>query len=156
MVKTRPSNLEDHLGYHLRCLSNFVSLSFADKVEAEGVSVSQWVVMRVLYDGHDMTLNETAEAVGVDNSSLSRMVERLVQKRLVDRRDGKDRRSVSLALTSKGNKLVPRLAKLADENDEQFFGSLTTKQKEDLLRTVRHLLTANGWNVFTRGKDRLA
>src|SRR5690606_30101449 len=71
------SNLEDHIGYHLRCLSNFVSHSFAAKLETRDVSVAQWVVMRVLFDHKDMNLNEAAKLVGVDKSSLSRMIERL-------------------------------------------------------------------------------
>ncbi|MBY0357302.1 MAG: MarR family transcriptional regulator [Candidatus Obscuribacterales bacterium] len=155
MSKTPPSDLEDHLGYHLRCLSNFVSQSFAMKLAAEDVSVAQWVVMRVLYNQQDISLNEAAEAVGVDNSSLSRMIERLVQKDLVNRKEGKNRRSISLTLTAAGKKLVPKLAKLADENDKAFFGSLTVTQKNDLLKIVQQLLKANGWNVSTHGKNRL-
>src|SRR5271170_1357852 len=114
MEDEKPSNLEDHIGYHLRCLSNFVSLSFATRLEAEDVSVAQWVVLRVLYDKQNMNLNEAAEAVGVDKSSLSRMVERLVQKGLLNRKEGDNRRSVSLSLTTAGKRLVPKMAKLAD------------------------------------------
>jgi len=155
MSNEEPSNLEDHIGYHLRCLSNFVSQSFATRLEAEDVSVAQWVVLRVLYDKQDMNLNEAAEAVGVDKSSLSRMVERLVQKGLLNRKEGDNRRSVSLTLTTAGQRLVPKLAKLADENDDAFFSSLTAKQKSNLTKTIRQLLDANGWDISTRGKDRL-
>ncbi len=45
-----PSNLEAHLGYWLRTVSNSVSRSFANSVEAEGVTVAEWVFLRVLYD----------------------------------------------------------------------------------------------------------
>src|ERR1700691_5368402 len=145
MSSMNPSNLEDHLGYHLRCLSNFVSQSFAEKLESEDVSVAQWVVMRVLYDNEDATLNEEEEEVVVDKSALSRMVERLVQKNLVNRKEGGDRRSVSLTLTSAGKRLVPKLAKLADENDKAFFSSLSQKQRNELLKTIRQLLDENGW-----------
>ncbi|MFY0536427.1 hypothetical protein [Nannocystis pusilla] len=43
------SGLEAHLGYWLRLVSNQVSHAFRLKVEAEGVSVSEWVVLRELY-----------------------------------------------------------------------------------------------------------
>ncbi len=155
MNKSGPSNLEEHLGYWLRCLSNFVSQSFADRLEKRGVSVAQWVVLRTLYDYDGVTLNEAARQVGVDKSTLSRMVERLVQKEWVNRAEGRDRRSLGLTLTTAGRKMVRQSAKLADENDDAFFHSLSIRQREEFLSTIKQLLTANGWNVTTRGCDRM-
>jgi DNA-binding MarR family transcriptional regulator len=147
MSKSHPSSLEDHLGYWLRCLSNFVSQSFADKLTALDISVAQWVVLRTLYGAKTLTLNQTARTVGVDKSSLSRMVERLVQRKLVRRLEGKDRRSIGLSLTHAGKKLVPKLAQLADENDSSFFHLLSTKQRDEFLNTIKQLLSTNGWNA---------
>lgn len=155
MSKEHPSGLEDHIGYWLRCLSNFVSHSFAEKLEKYDVSVAQWVVLRTLYDAGEANLNEAAEAVGVDKSSLSRMVERLVQKGLVLRQSGADRRSLKLKLSASGRKLVPVLAKLADSNDEAFFRALPKAKRAEFLKTVRQLLAANGWSIEVRGKDRM-
>ena len=155
MSKSTPSPLEEHLGYWLRCLSNFVSHSFAERLEKQGVSVAQWVVLRTLYDCSGATLNEAAERVGVDKSTLSRMVERLVQRNLVDRSEGQDRRSLGLTLTAAGKKMVLQSAKLADENDEAFFHSLSSRQREEFLSTIKQLLTANGWNIAARGRDRM-
>ncbi len=155
MNKTVPSRLEDHLGYWLRCLSNFVSHSFAERLEKQGVSVAQWVVLRSLYDRGGLTLNEAAAQVGVDKSTLSRMVERLVQKGWVDRSEGQDRRSLGLALTAPGKKLVLQAASSADENDEAFFHTLSAKQREEFLATIKRLLSANGWEVAARGRDRM-
>ena len=106
MKRSEPSNLHEHLGYWLRCLSNFVSHTFAGRLEHEGVSVAQWVVLRTLYDSTGITLNEAAQRVGVDKSTLSRAIEKLVQKGLASRTDGQDRRSVDLALTPVGRKLA--------------------------------------------------
>jgi DNA-binding MarR family transcriptional regulator len=147
--------LEEHLCYWLRCLSNFVSHSFAERLASQGISVAQWVVLRTLYDSSGVTLNEAARQVGADKSSLSRMVERLVQKGLVNRTDGDDRRSVGLTLTAAGKKLVPRLAKLADENDAAFFHTLAAKQRAEFLATIKQLLRANGWDPSQRGRDRM-
>lgn len=152
---SQPSNLEDHLGYWLRCLSNFVSGSFEKKLSGHDISVAQWVVLRTLFESGDVTLNEAAALVGVDKSSLSRMVERLVQRGFVNRAEGRDRRSIGLTLTVAGKKLVPVLAKLADENDYAFFESLNVKQRKDFLITIQKLLSANGWKPTTHGEDRM-
>jgi DNA-binding MarR family transcriptional regulator len=155
MNETTVSNLEEHLGYWLRCLSNFVSGSFAEKLSGLDISVAQWVVLRMLYDNKNATLNQAAQLVGVDKSSLSRMIERLVRRNLVIRSEGDDRRSLGLALTPTARKLVPQLAKLADQNDESFFKTLSEKQRKDFLGTIKQLLDANDWKLSERGRDRL-
>ena len=155
MNKSVPSAVEDHLGYWLRCLSNFVSRTFAERLASHGISVAQWVVLRALYGGEAMTLNKAAKQVGVDKSTLSRMVERLVNKGWVNRSEGPDRRSLGLMLTATGLKLVAQSAKLADQNDSAFFQALSPRQRREFLSTIKQLLTANGWDKNTRGRDRM-
>ena len=150
-----PSSLEAHVGYWLRCLSNFVSHTFAARLEKQGVSVEQWVVLRSLYDSEGATLNDAARKVGVDKSTVSRMAERLAQKGWINRTEGADRRSLKLTLTPLGRKIVLRAAKSADENDEAFFGALSPRQREEFLSTIKTLLAANGWEISTRGRDRM-
>jgi DNA-binding MarR family transcriptional regulator len=155
MNKSTPSDLEAHLGYWLRCLSNFVSHTFSERLASQGISVEQWVVLRTLYGDEAMTLNEAAKQVGVDKSTLSRMVERLVQKGWVNRAEGQDRRSLGLMLTAAGKKMVVQSAKLADENDKAFFQPLSSRQREEFLATIKHLLTVHGWDKSARGRDRM-
>ena len=151
-----PSALEDHIGYWLRCLSNSVSGSFAARVERHGVTVAQWVVLRTLYGRPPVPLNEGAALVGVDKSSLSRMVERLLEKKLVaGKPDPADRRALRLSLTAAGRRLVPVLAREADENDAAFFRALSGAQRRELLALVHTVLDANCWSVAARGGDRL-
>lgn len=146
MKRRPPSRLEDHLGYWLRRLSNRVSHNFAERLETRGVSVPQWVVLRCLFDEEGASLTELAAFVGVDAGALSRMIERLSQKGLVVREpDPASRRSVRLRLTDAGRKLVPVLAREADENDEACFGSLGDAERRRLLATIQVLLTKNGW-----------
>jgi DNA-binding MarR family transcriptional regulator len=154
-MKNTPSNLEDHLGFWLRCLSNYVHNTFAERLAEYDVSVAQWVVLRTLYDKKDTSLSEAASLVGVDNSSLSRMIDRLIQKGLITRTEGVDRRSVRLSLTARGKKMVPELTRLADENDSHFFRTLSIKEQEHLLNTIKLLLKSNNWDQSKRGKDRI-
>jgi DNA-binding MarR family transcriptional regulator len=150
--ETNISKLGDHTGFWLRCLSNFVSYSFAEKLSKEDVSVAQWVVLRTLYDHDQATLNQLAQLIGLDKSTVSRMIDRLVLRELVSRSEGNDRRSLGLSLTPVARKLVPKLAKLADENDESFFNSLPVKQRQKFLATIKQLLDANGWKKSERGR----
>lgn len=145
------SNLEDHLGYWLRCLSNYIHDSFADRLAKYDISVPQWVVLRVIYDQNGITLNHAAEIIGVDKSSLSRMVERLVGRGLLERSERHDRRSIGIELSEVGLELVPKLAALADKNEEVFFKSLENEEREELLKVIKKLLDDNGFEGSKRG-----
>src|SRR5579871_5530340 len=108
MAKARVSELEDHLGYWLRHISNQVSHAFARKVEARGVTVAEWVMLRVLF-GHDaLAPSALAERMGMTRGAISKLTDRLAAKQLVLRTTDKDdRRYQALALTSAGRALVP-------------------------------------------------
>lgn len=138
------SNLDDHLGYWLRKLSNRVSESFAARLEKHDVSVANWVVLRILFQHESLPLKEIVAQVDVDQGAISRMVERLMTRGLVTRREGSsDRREVAISLTAEGRKLVPMLAHEADENDRVFFKPLPSKRRADLLATIQTLLAEN-------------
>lgn len=143
-MKKIPSDIEDHLGYRLRRLSNHISSSFASRVEKHGISVPQWVALRVLF-GHDsLPLKSLVMRIGVDQGSLSRMVDRLKERGLVLRKeDPKDRRSVAISLSKTGRQLVPRLAREADENDRAFFGKLSFKERKEFETILLTLLAQN-------------
>jgi len=152
--KENISKLEDHLGYWMRCLSNFVHEGFAKRIANYDISVEQWVVLRILFDNEGATLQEAATLIGVDNSSLSRMIERLVKKDLVIRTMyPKNRRTIFLTLSPKAKKLLPLLAQEADKNDNEFFSSLNSSNKLELLNVLKDILMQNGWDQKARGKD---
>lgn len=136
------SDLEDHLGYWLRKLSNHISDRFAARLEKHGVSVANWVVLRILFNQETLPLKEIVAQVGVDQGALSRMVERLMVRGLVVRKESPEsRREVAISLTKEGRKLVPKLAQEADDNDRAFFRQLSAKQRAELLATIQTLIS---------------
>jgi DNA-binding MarR family transcriptional regulator len=76
-----------------------------------GVTTSQGGTLLSLTPKSTISMNELSSAVGVDNSTMTRMVDQLVDKELVFRKtDEKDRRLVRIGLTSAGQKLHQKLA----------------------------------------------
>jgi DNA-binding MarR family transcriptional regulator len=107
--------------------------------------VAEWVVMREMFDDEEASPGVVAERIGMTRGGVSKLVDRLVSKKLVTRRDrSDDRRFQSIALTAAGRRLVPKLAALADENDEEFFGPLTAGERTALMATMRKLVEAHG------------
>lgn len=142
-----PGKLEDHLGYWLRFVSNHVSHAFRLKVEAQGVTVAEWVLLRAMYDAGAASPGHLADTLGLTPGTVSKLVERLRRKALVTRVTSReDRRCQTVALTDRGQALVPTLAKLADENDREYFGHLSAKHRIQLLNEFKALVQRHGWN----------
>ena len=139
------SDLEYHIGYWLRFVSNRVSHSFRDRIAEYDVTVAEWVALRSLYNRAPCSLSELAMQIGIDGGTTSRLVERLIQKKLASRRVSKsDRRAVKLELTEAGRSLIPELAREADENDDHFFQPLSEEDREHLLRIMKKLVMVHG------------
>ena len=62
--------LTAHLGYWLRQVSNHVSHAFARKLEAEGVTVAEWTMLRELYGGHALGPSRLAERMGLTRGAI--------------------------------------------------------------------------------------
>jgi len=131
---------EDHVGFWLNLVARAGAKSFEKAIGKHGVSIAQWVVLRALY-GRESSLNELSQAIGLDHGSTSRLVERLFQKKLVNREIlPEDRRSVRVRLTSAAVDLVPELASTASGHDEAFFGKISKTKKDQLLAIVMELI----------------
>ncbi len=134
------SQLESHLGFWLRFVSNHVSGEFKRLVEANGVSVSEWVALRLLYKAGEATATELMDALGMTKGAVSKIITRLQDKGLVSRAAvDADRRAQQIVLSSTGRKLVPQLARLADANDTAFFGHLDPALRAQLTSALQDI-----------------
>ena len=139
------SDLKKHVGFWLRFVSNHVSHAFARKLLASGVTVAEWVIMREMFDDHETSPGVLAERIGMTRGGVSKLVDRLVNKKLVTRRDrSDDRRFQTIALTAAGRRLTPQLAALADQNDEEFFHPLSSGERAALIAIMKKLVDAHG------------
>lgn len=147
--KLKASELKSHIGYHLRVVSNAVSQSFARKLLASDVTVAEWVILREMYAGDEKTSPSiVAELTGLTRGAVSKLIERLLHKGLVTRTESSgDRRYQEIKLTANAVKLVPKLASIADENDENFFSILSQSEKKSLMNTLMKLAETHKLNT---------
>jgi DNA-binding MarR family transcriptional regulator len=139
------SELTAHLGYWLRFVSNHVSLAFARKLESRGVTVAEWVVLRELYGSPPIAPSEVAERLGLTRGAITKLADRLIAKSLLVRRASLvDGRAQRLALTAQGRLIVPGLATLADQNDVEFFASLSARERSEMERMLRDIVVRHG------------
>lgn len=138
--KQKISALEDHTGYWLRSVSNHVSHAFARKLAAKDTAVAEWVLLRLLYNQEPFAPSLIAEQMGMTKGAITKLVDRLMTKSLVARTASTDDgRAQKISLTEKGRKLVPVLAALADQNDQECFARLSAKDRAALQRILHDL-----------------
>jgi DNA-binding MarR family transcriptional regulator len=139
------SHLKSHIGFWLRFVSNHVSQAFARKLEQSGVTVAEWVVLREMYGENQSSPGAIADRIGMTRGGMTKLIDRLLAKDLATRHESTgDRRYQEIALTSGGRRLVPSLAALADQNDEEFFHTLSRKERETILFILKKLVEAHG------------
>lgn len=139
--KAEPSSLTDHVGYWMRLVSNNVSYSFARKLDASGVTVAEWVILREMYSKAESTSpSQIAEITNLSRGAISKLITRLLDKKLVTRKESAgDRRYQDIELTAEGRSLVPKLVRLADQNDEAFFSCLPARERTELKSLLQRL-----------------
>lgn len=136
------SDLDAHLGFWLRYVSNHVSGAFQKGVEAEGVSVSEWVALRQIYKVGPIAQGGLVASLGMTRGAVSKIVTRLEDKGLATRTvSAEDSRSWLLELTRSGRELVPRLANVADQNDLAFFGHLDPGVRAAMIETLKGIVS---------------
>lgn len=130
-------DLESHLGYWLRRISNAVSGRFSRALQTKQTSVAEWVLLRELYERDRAAPAELAATMGLTRGAVSKIVDKLEAKGWVQT-EGKegDNRFRMLSLTRAGSRSLPVLARIADQNDQFFFDCLSTREK----KTLRDLL----------------
>lgn len=151
--KRQASELKSHIGYHMRVVSNAVSQTFARKLAASDVTVAEWVILREMYAGDEKASqkkspSDVAQLTGLTRGAISKLIDRLLNKELVTREESSgDRRYQEIKLTAKAVKLVPKLAVVADENDENFFSILSQSEKKNLINILRKLTDVHKLNT---------
>jgi DNA-binding MarR family transcriptional regulator len=137
-------SLKDDVGYWLNRLRMVVHTSFEAKIALLGITVPQWCVLVSLNNHDAKSVGELAQFIEVDKGFISRIVEQLVKMELVERQQGKDRRSGVVYLTPKGRTLIPKLIHCAEKNEKEFFKVLSAKEQEELRQLLSKLLNNAG------------
>lgn len=119
----------------------------AESVAEADLTPLEFAVMAYINEDvgeRDIDLTSLAERIGIDRNNASLVVERLVLKNLVDRREHpEDRRVRLLRLTSRGEKLHRRLYPEASAGQQRILASLKSAERELLLDLLVRVIESN-------------
>lgn len=104
--------LEDSLGYLISSVKVRMSACLDKELAELEITHAQWVILMRIAGGLGQTCADLCRVASYDTGSMTRMLDRLEEKRLIQRvRSQEDRRVVEVRLTSLGKALLPRLRK---------------------------------------------
>jgi DNA-binding MarR family transcriptional regulator len=137
-------DLKSHLGYWLRRVSYAVSGAFSRALQEKQTSVAEWVLLRELHERGQAAPGEMADRLGLTRGAVSKIIDKLEAKGWIqaDAKEG-DNRYRLLSITRLGQRSLPMLAQIADQNDSAYFDCLSAKEKTVLRQLLIKLAEHN-------------
>lgn len=106
------NSLNDHLSHLLSQANKHLSR----QLNADGVSLDQWRVMKLLSDDGGQPMGHLADALALGLPTVSKLVDRMVNEALLYRvPDPDDRRRVRIFISEKGKALLATQSELVRE-----------------------------------------
>jgi len=119
-----------------RLLRNYID----HRAKERGTTRAQWIVLFRLRQNEGLSQVDLADVLELQPISLVRLLDRLVEHGLLERRhDPKDRRANRLFLTAKGKKLVDDLDSLRDAIATDVLHDVPDKAVQTSLDTLREV-----------------
>lgn len=121
------------------CLSSAHAPEFPDP----GVTMAQMRVLMLLHVGGETRMSDLAAQLGISLSTLSSLVEKLVEAGLAKRReDERDRRNVLVSLSSGGIELLDTFQELGVRHLRELLGQLDAEALQIVNQAIEQLVAA--------------
>ena len=136
-------DLEHALPYLVARAGMRMGQSFSKELRRFELTLTEWRVCAALHHQPHQRLSQLAEHTSSEPSTLSRVVDGLLQRGLLVRdRSGEDARALALSLTDKGRELTLRVIPLAQLFERVALAGLNGAQA-DALRAMLRTVYAN-------------
>jgi len=148
--------MDENIGTLLAQVSRLLRRSFDERARGIGVTRPQWQVLSLLKIHAGSNQGSLAELLEVEPITLGRMIDRLQEAELVERRaDPTDRRAWRIFLTDKGEGLLDKLRPfgldtltqalegVSEAERDQFMATLA-RVRSNLSRKIQPDVAANG------------
>ncbi|HEX7776225.1 MAG TPA: MarR family transcriptional regulator [Parvibaculum sp.] len=129
------------VSYLVRRADNLLTPKLEDLFADHGFTFAQWAVLMHLRDGLADTCADIARSFHHDSGAMTRILDQLETRGLVDRRRcTEDRRVVRLKLTPEGSRTVESLIPYVADFLNQVVGDFTREEADALVRLMTKLV----------------
>jgi len=127
----------------LRILVRSLGILQKDEASCCGITISQCHAIVEIGRMNKISLNELAELLDLDKSTISRTVNNLVNKGLVERKeDVEDRRYIKIQLTKSGQEVFKNIEDGMNNYYSDILESLPKENKEQVIESIGLLIEA--------------
>lgn len=140
--------MDPNLGYRrlrelIVDLAKVLGLLEENKLSCCGITLSQCQTLAEIGEAGLLSLGDLSARMGLDDSTVSRAVNNLLQKGLCQREtDPRDRRYVAIKLTPAGNEMYGNIERGMNGYYEAIFNALPESKREQVLESIKLLLEA--------------
>ncbi len=132
--------MSENVGYLLADSARLLRREFDARVRPMGITRPQWRVMTVLKHAEGVNQGELAERLEVEAITIGRMVDRLQEAGLVERRaDPNDRRAWRLFLTTRSRALIEELKPVSARMIEDMLEGFTPTEQDTFVAYLERL-----------------
>lgn len=121
------------------------NLGILERSEATccGTTVSQCHAIVEIGRANEISLNELAEVLSLDKSTMSRTINNLVESKLVVRElHPEDRRYVTIKLTDEGMKVFENIESSMEQYYQSIFSSIPENKRDQVLESLQLIIDA--------------
>lgn len=132
--------MSETIGFLLNDTARLFRRAFNARTRDSGITALQWRLITYLKRHEGIRQGPLAELIEVEPITLSRMVDRLVEAELVERRaDPSDRRAWLLHLTPRASELLGGIRSTADALAAEATEGLSAAERDQLLDLVERV-----------------
>jgi homoprotocatechuate degradation regulator HpaR len=114
---------------------------FRPHLNKAGVTEQQWRVLRALNEVEEMDAGALAAAICLHMPSMSRILVDLVERKLIKKQNGIDRRLRTARITAQGRALVERLAPLSEGEYHKIQAAIGADHYQQLMRSLDEIIS---------------
>jgi DNA-binding MarR family transcriptional regulator len=108
-----------------------------------GVTASQGYIILALPEAGSLTMNDLSVKMKLANSTMTRMADQLIQKKMITREsDLDDRRVVRVRLTEQGQAVKTHLKQTMQDLFSQILADIPADEQEQVIRSLKTLKQA--------------
>lgn len=133
------SELDNFIPYLMRRSLTRLEEAIAYDLATIGLNHERWRVLLVLTEVGPLTLNQLAIDVSIKVSTLSRLIDRMVEEGLVARRQSGIGRAVSISITTLGSGKLKEIGPLIADIDSASIEGLSPKRLASFKAELRKL-----------------
>ena len=131
-------DLSEYLAYLLASANRRMHIGLAQSIAAEEVTEEQWRILQLLSDERGRSMGELAELVLMNHPALTKNIDRLVSRNLVQRAaDAQDNRKVLVYVSDLGLEVVSRLKKSVDAHHGALEVAMGPRKVEQLKKLLK-------------------